>query len=253
MNKLLIYIILICFPVLVSGQATVNDSVSVKTEVALSAEDTIDYTQREFEPGFKERYKTDEFVYEIKPKPKTAWDRFLEWLRDLLDSIFGPSDNEVVIEQGGINWVEIVTRVVAIIIILFVVYIIASSIAGKEVFWIFKRSGKKISVNEIMSENLTQVNFKDLIKETKEKGDYRLATRYYYLWLLKLLTYREIIKWHPDKTNSDYLYEINNPDLRKDFEYLSYVYEYIWYGEFAIDEEAFTKAEKAFTKTLNTL
>ncbi|QEE51309.1 DUF4129 domain-containing protein [Flavobacterium alkalisoli] len=253
MNKLLIYIILICFPVLVSGQATVNDSVSVITEAALSATDTVNYTQREFEPGFKERYKADEFIYEIKPKPKTAWDRFLEWLRDLLDSIFGPSDEEVAEEKGGISWGEIITKLVAAILIIFVIYVIASSIAGKEIFWIFKRSGKKISINEIMNEDLAQVNFKDLINETKQSGNYRLATRYYYLWLLKLLTYREIIEWHPDKTNSDYLYEINNPGLRKDFEYLSYIYEYIWYGEFAIDEEAFTKAEKAFIKTLNTL
>lgn len=252
MSKLFIYIIIICCPVLLSGQSVVTDSVaSVKTQTTLLAADTVSYTKREFEPDYKQRYKTEEFVYEIKPKPKTAWDRFLEWLKDLLDSIFGSEKEEGT--EVDTSWKEILVKIISIVLIIFVVYVIASSLAGKEIFWIFKSSGKKISVNEIMSEDLAQVNFKDLIAQTKEKGDYRLATRYYYLWVLKLLAYREVIEWHPDKTNSDYLYEINNENLRKDFEYLSYVYEYIWYGEFIIDEEAFAKAEKAFTKTLNTL
>ena len=47
--------------------------------------------------------------------------------------------------------------------------------------------------------------------------------------------------------------EIPSSNLKKEFDYLSYVYDYSWYGEFTIDKVAFEKAEMRFNKTLNTL
>ena len=133
-------------------------------------------------------------------------------------------------------------------------YLIIKIIVNKEgSFRIFGRSARNITVNEVFEEDIHHMDFGQLIAGTKHKEDYRLAIRYYYLWLLKKLAAREIIDWHPDKTNTDYVYEIKDGALRKDFEYLSYVYDYSWYGEFTVDATAFGKAEKAFIKTINTL
>ena len=54
-----------------------------------------------------------------------------------------------------------------------------------------------------------------------------------------------IIEWDIEKTNSDYLYEIKNETRRDEFAYLSYLYNYIWYGEFELDEATFEKAKTA--------
>ncbi len=77
-----------------------------------------------------------------------------------------------------------------------------------------------------------------------------MATRYYYLWLLKTLSDRNIIEWDIEKTNGDYLNEISNLELKNEFQFLSYVYEYSWYGEFNLNETDFEKTEIAFLKLI---
>ena len=91
--------------------------------------------------------------------------------------------------------------------------------------------------------------FHSLVKE----NNYRLAIRYYYLWLLKTLSQEDLIAYDVEKTNSDYYREIKNKHTKKEFSYASYLYNHIWYGEFDIDETQFEKAKKAFTQLLRTL
>jgi hypothetical protein len=92
-----------------------------------------------------------------------------------------------------------------------------------------------------------------LIGEAERDGNYRLAIRYYYLWLLKSLTNAEIIAYDVEKTNSDYFNEIASKPLKDEFSYTSYLYNYIWYGEFDVNEQQFTKAKTAFVKFLNSV
>ncbi|MNG25700.1 hypothetical protein D3C84_1105960 [compost metagenome] len=91
-----------------------------------------------------------------------------------------------------------------------------------------------------------------MIQESIQNGEKRLAIRYYYLWLLKVMAQNNYIEWDIEKTNSDYLYELKSPANREDFTYLSYLYNYIWYGEFEMDETTFTKAENRFKKSIKT-
>jgi hypothetical protein len=251
-NKFLYYILLLAATVQVSAQySPAADSLALTAgppPMAESAEQALPapvYTTRSFTPGFKNKYSGTDFIYETKSTPKTWWDRFLEWL----GSLFGSNTQT----SSGTNWTEVLINTVCFIIIGFVVYLIVRAILNKEGMWIFGRASKRISVQDAEAENIHEMDFKELIEATKAAGNYRLALRYYYLWLLKQLSVREIINWHWDKTNSDYLYEIKDSGLRRDFEYLSYIYDHSWYGDFPVDEQAFIKAEKSFKRTLNTI
>jgi hypothetical protein len=64
---------------------------------------------------------------------------------------------------------------------------------------------------------------------------------------------KQMIVWDIEKTNSDYLYEIKELSQKEDFAYLSYLYNYIWYGEFELDEATFLKAKTAFEKTIKSI
>ena len=64
------------------------------------------------------------------------------------------------------------------------------------------------------------------------------------------LSKKELIDYHKDKTNSEYLYEIENNTMRTQFSYLSYVYSYVWYGEFPVDETNFKVAENKYQSFL---
>ncbi len=202
-----------------------------------------------FENGFKQKYKSDEFQYEVKISEKNIWDRFKEWLAYWFKKIFGLSNMEV-----SSKYVEYTLKTIAGLIVAYVIYLIVKIILNKEGKWVFgKSTTRKIYTDEEIEKNLIYVDFEKLIQETLANGNNRLAIRYYYLWLLKRLTEKNIIDWHTEKTNSDYLYEINATDLKTDFQYLSYLYNYIWYGEFEMSEQTFLHAKNAFEKTLKSL
>lgn len=246
MKKLfsLIIVLMLAVP---SG-AAVRDTLAETTVQHSGVKVDTTLVPRTFASGYKEKYKASEFNYERKENNKklSKFQEFLRWLSNLF-SIEGGSEGK------SLSMIQIVQRAAAIIIILLVVYFIVRALLKKEGLWIFGKSRKALSAKDIGVENLETTDFQSLIGNTLQTADYRLAIRYYYLWLLKLLAYNNIIKWHRDKTNSDYLYEIKDEALRSQFRYLSYIYDYSWYGEFPVSEGDYTKAEKAFTVTINRL
>ena len=205
-------------------------------------------TPTHFESSIKEDYSSDDFQYEEKIPEKSAWDHFKEWLANLIGRLFGVTG-----PVAGIIVVWIFYGV-AIIIVALVIYYIVKSMVNKEGQWIFaKSSSKKIINYDDIERNLKDIDFDKLIKDTLKSGDNRLAIRYYYLWILKKMAEKDIIDWNPEKTNSDYLYEIKSNTLKTDFSYVSYLYNYIWYGEFEVDQSSFENAKHSMEKTLQSL
>lgn len=248
-NKVLLITIL-----LLSFTCKANDSLVVPKKPAIELTendikiDTSPIQLKKFDSKFKEKYTSNEFQYEVKVKEKNWWDRFVEWLEDVFRSLFGLSDG---VSSKAVNWT---LNILATIIVLVVIYLIVKAILNKEGQWVFgKSTTKKIISHDDIERNLKYIDFEKLIKDTLKAGDNRLAIRYYYLWILKKMSEKSIIDWNPEKTNTDYLYEIQSESLKKDFGYVSYLYNYIWYGEFELDEASFENAKKSFEKTLQSL
>jgi len=136
-----------------------------------------------------------------------------------------------------------------ILIILFVLYKIASAYMNKDGNWVFGRKSDTINIKPIeIATNIHQTDFYAMVEESVLKNDYRSAIRYYYLLSLKRLSNKEIIEWDSEKTNYDYYQEIKNTEVQKQFQYISYLYDYCWYGEFNIERQEFDTSEKAFKK-----
>ncbi len=248
-NKLL----LICL-LLLSFTSKANDSLAIpkKPTIELTEKDIkVDTSQiqsKKFDSEFKENYASNEFQYEVKVQEKNWWDRFVEWLEGLFRRLFGLSNG---VSSTAVNWT---LNILATIIVLVVIYLIVKAVLNKEGQWVFgKSTTKKIISHDDIERNLKYIDFEKLIKDTLKAGDNRLAIRYYYLWILKKMSEKSIIDWNPEKTNTDYLYEIQSESLKKDFGYVSYLYNYIWYGEFELDEASFENAKKSFEKTLQSL
>lgn len=250
MNKILLIIALFFFTV-----SSAADS------IVITKKDTLKFTQKDikiengdstilaqFLPNFKTKYKDSDFVYEVKVQQSGLWDRFKEWLAIWFKKLFGITDN---VSQDA---VDITLNIIAAIIVLYVIYLIVKVILNKEGQWIFgKSTTKKIINHNDIERNLQNVNFEKLIQDTLKSGNQRLAIRYYYLWLLKKMSEKNIIDWNPEKTNSDYQYEIVSPEFKKEFQYASYLYNYIWYGEFEISASNFDSIKKTFETTLQSL
>lgn len=210
--------------------------------------DTSTVEGKTFSKNFKKKYTDSDFVYEYKAPEKNGWDHFKEWLAGILRRLFTFNN-----PAAAINFVAILMKVLAVLIIVFVIYLIVKALIGKEGRWIFgKDSSKKTIYYSELEKNIHLLDFKKLIQESIERGEKRIAIRYYYLWLLKVMAQNHYIEWDIEKTNSDYLYELQSPVYKEEFTYLSYLYNYIWYGEFEIDEATFKKAEKRFKNSIKT-
>ncbi|TGD58152.1 DUF4129 domain-containing protein [Flavobacterium humi] len=211
--------------------------------------DTDTIEARAFDAKFKSKYTDEAFTYEFKSKEKNAWDRFKEWLAGIFQRLFNFASNE-----SSMNFVEILLKSIAVLIVVYVIYMIAKAILNKDGQWVFgKNSDKKIIHHEDIEKNIKNIDFEKLIQQTLKSGEKRLTIRYYYLWLLQKMSEKEIIEWDLEKTNSDYAYEIKNPKLKEDFAYFSHLYNYIWYGEFELDDMTFEKAKNSFDITLKTI
>lgn len=95
-------------------------------------------------------------------------------------------------------------------------------------------------------ENIHEINFDAEIDKAISQHNYRLAVRLLYLKCLKQLSDGDLIKWQIDKTNSAYIIELTDPDQKQTFGLLTRQFEYVWYGNFAIDKQAFTNIDHLF-------
>ncbi|MFD2034885.1 DUF4129 domain-containing protein [Belliella marina] len=124
--------------------------------------------------------------------------------------------------------------------------------------WLFVRydnrrvSENKLNGNQVAfgsdEEIIQNQNIQQLINEAIARNDFRLAIRYYYLLTLKKLIERELIDWKIQKTNHDYFDELATGDLKNQFVEITKIYDYIWYGDFHMNQTAFNRAEGAFLK-----
>lgn len=203
-------------------------------------------TVKHFDKNFKKKYTDPEFIYEYKAPEKNWWDHFKHWLANLFAKLFNFKS-----VKTSLDFVVILFRVIMVLVVVALIYFIAKALTKQEGRWIFgKNANKKAIFYSDAEKNIHLLDFEKLIKESIEAGEKRVAVRYYYLWLLKVMAQSNYIEWDIEKTNSDYLYELQQPVHKEEFMYLSYLYNYIWYGEFEIDDIVFRKTENRFKNAL---
>ncbi|WP_187264589.1 DUF4129 domain-containing protein [Pontibacter beigongshangensis] len=98
----------------------------------------------------------------------------------------------------------------------------------------------------VVEENIHELALDVLIEEAIRKQELRKAIRLHYLQSLKKLTDAHLIHWLPGKTNRSYIAEIQHPALRREFEQLTSMFEYVWYGGAGLGTELFDTARNEF-------
>jgi hypothetical protein len=155
-----------------------------------------------------------------------------------------PQNNSLILKLVSLAWFR--TLVWFLIIAGFtavVIWYLISSNAS-----IFRRSPYVIAsaTEDPNSENIFEINFESEINKTIATGQYRLAVRLMFLRMLKNLSEKNIIQYKQDKTNLDYLTQVQPTSYYKDFFRLTRNYEYTWYGKFDLSQEAFTIIKNDF-------
>lgn len=213
------------------------DSVLVKNPVS----ENKGYPKK-FKENIPSRYKGKDFDYTtVKPR-MSFWEKLMSKVERLLNSIFG----ETVFTKTG-DLAGILIRLFAILLVGFLLYFIIKYLVANGGLSIFGKKNRKVEIrDEELHENIHEINFPESILKFEKSGDFRSAVRYQFLFILKKLSDKKLIVWNPEKTNKDYVAELKVPHLKDQFYDLSYIFDYVWYGEFTIDEENYQKFKNQY-------
>lgn len=217
------------FLLIVSGGILAQDT--SESASSFSTDTTIVDVRIPQESTLEEYRNNDDFDYSIDLREGENWFQdLINWiLRKLLFFIFDESEG---------SYGKLVLYMVFAVIVIFIAYQLTNTRIGS----FFFRSATILKPGTgVSEEELIETDYEGLIRDAVENGRYRYAVRLLYLKLLKKMTVSGMIKWRQDKTNSDYVREISESGLRSDFSLATMHFEYIWYGDFPVDKEMFSR------------
>ncbi|MCT4013095.1 DUF4129 domain-containing protein [Elizabethkingia anophelis] len=198
-----------------------------------------------FDAKFKEKYQGSDFDYSVNKPKESLWQKFKKWLGELLNDWF--QSNSL---RGANDLFYVLLRIIAIVLIGFVLYVIIRFVLSRNGNWVFSKKSKKLNPEDrTITENIHELDLPSLIKNYEEKKEYRSAIRYQFLYLLKLMTDKNMLEWDPEKTNRDYIRMLSGNALQSDFQKLSFVFENVWYGERTIGENEYAIFRKQYQQT----
>ncbi|MDV3928394.1 DUF4129 domain-containing protein [Elizabethkingia anophelis] len=198
-----------------------------------------------FDAKFKEKYQGSDFDYSVNKPKESLWQKLKKWLGELLNDWF--QSNSL---RGANDLFYVLLRIIAIVLIGFVLYVIIRFVLSRNGNWVFSKKSKKLNPEErTITENIHELDLSSLIKNYEDKKEYRSAVRYQFLYLLKLMTDKNMLEWDPEKTNRDYVRMLSGNALQSDFQKLSFVFENVWYGERTIGENEYTIFRKQYQQT----
>ena len=132
-------------------------------------------------------------------------------------------------------------------------WIVAIGLFGYLVYRLFLSNSSFLSRNRkniasdiavVEEENANDPN--SLLRNAIRSGNYRLAVRYLYLQSLRRLSEKKFIEINTNKTNYEYVTEVRKHKFANEFASLTLQYEYVWYGEYPVDERLFEQIQNGF-------
>lgn len=206
-----------------------------KANAAKLACDTTHVSQIHFSAELLDELRDEADYFTPENPANSLFQRIMMWLSELLRLIFS--------DEGAIPYIRYMIFFGIIVFVL--IKLFSVRIRG-----IFYNDGKNSVVDIETPEELEETDFDSKIELACKEGNYRLAVRYHYLRLLRQLYMQNLIGWKIDKTNRDYQEELQNHAISSSFGRLSSHYEFIWYGNFSVDESAFQKLDNEFQKAI---
>lgn len=143
----------------------------------------------------------------------------------------------------------VILTLVIIIIATLIIYLLVQHFSDGDLRAKARDANKTVDLQKV-EEKLESTDINSLLKHAIEKGDHRTALRLYYLLLLQQMSLNGLIRWSKEKTNFEYLIELNDNELAHDFKHLTIAYERVWYGDRNLNAMRFRQLEPAFQKLL---
>ena len=187
--------------------------------------------------------RSNDFNYVEELPKENWWTKFKRWDYDLIDRIIKWIFGTAPASGFWATVVEALPYLLVLGLLFLIGWIFSKTDSGRLLFE--KTATPQVGLAED-EELIQRDDIQKLIDDALAAGNYRLAVRFYYLLILQKLSGAALIKWQVQKTNHDYIFEIEDQQLRQQFRNITDIYDYIWYGNFEVDATAFAKAEHTF-------
>ncbi|HMI03166.1 MAG TPA: DUF4129 domain-containing protein [Pedobacter sp.] len=238
MRKILFLFLLLCVSTscFSFGTAQVPVKKGTVSKKLVVKNDSTKLTPRKFDQQKIRSYRlSKEFIYDnTAPENESLWSKFWKWFWELFERVAGNKH-----ANSFIGYTALI--VLASLIVFGVMKLLGLDLK------ILSGKSKQVEVPyHESSDNIHEIDFMAEIDKAISGGNYRLAVRLFYLRALKQLSDSGQISWQPEKTNQTYVSEIRDLQKRSLFETLTTQFEYIWYGEFYIDQENFNQVRSGF-------
>ena len=99
---------------------------------------------------------------------------------------------------------------------------------------------------EKIEENIHESDLDAYIRQALVQEEYALALRLYYLSILKELSLRKAIRWTRNKTNRQYVQEMQQSAFSGSFEEVTRIFERAWYGGRQVNRQDYQAVEPKF-------
>ena len=222
-----------------------NDSLQNLTGIKI---DSSHIEKKTFDASTIEKYKnSDDFEYETPETEPSIFEKLWIWIKNIIRNIL-----EYLFEDiepiTGFLWV--VLKVLPYLILAAALFFIIKYFLNIQTSNILKKNNKSIVKFGSDEELIKREDLNLLLKDAIENEEYRIAVRFYYLLILKKLTESGSLNWQQEKTNEDYIKELQETSLQSKFSESTRVYDFVWYGNFNINQTDFINAEALFNSIL---
>ncbi|HUM98361.1 MAG TPA: hypothetical protein PK275_10930 [Chitinophagaceae bacterium] len=138
-------------------------------------------------------------------------------------------------------------------------WLIIIGVFAAAVIWYLMSSGVRlfrkkditaIAANEasLTTEDIFAINYNKELEKAELAGNYRLAIRLMFLRMLKIMAEKKIINYQQDKTNFDYLMQLQPTGYYNSFFKVTRSYEYSWYGQFDVQPATYQIVKNDFNQ-----
>lgn len=197
------------------------------------------------------KYKDDNaFNYSEVGQEESFLNKIVLWFRNMVKKIF-----EWLFGVGiATGLLKFIFNILPYLILIFLVFLLLRFFLKVDSRTIITGQQNSATISFTEEEHiLKNEDINALITDAILQQNFRLAIRYYYLLSLKKLSQNHIISWQQQKTNEDYISEIEAKSLKIDFTNITRIYDYVWYGEFDIDALKFERFKSQFESLNNTI
>jgi hypothetical protein len=197
----------------------------------LAAQDPIqrpEHAVKGFDITRLNEYKADPDYQYDRRKPETSWlQRIWRRVQDFFDGLFSAG--------AGLGERILILLLVGIALVVILYFLFKSGFQG-----LFMRGDRKHDTEvSILNTDVRISTLGSRIHTALAEKDYRSAYRWSYIELLHKLAEAGIIRLHANKTNRDYLHEMNASPLRPEFSSLAHAFDFVWYGEYPLNQERY--------------